>query len=57
MELQAAIEGFKALKQPCRVLLVSDSEYLINGLTKWIHGWKANEWSRSKKKFKPVAKH
>ena len=39
MELTAAIEGLNALKRPCRVTLSTDSRYVMDGLTKWIHGW------------------
>ncbi len=46
MELQAAIEGLKALKRPSKVVLFSDSRYLINGITTWIHSWKRNNWQR-----------
>lgn len=51
MELTAALEGLKALKasQRWRVHLVSDSEYLILGLTTWMPGWLANHWRRGKK--------
>lgn len=51
MELTAAIEGLRALKadRPRRVHLVSDSEYVIRGLTEWIAGWVANGWRRGKK--------
>jgi ribonuclease HI len=44
MEIRAAIEGFRALKEPCAVTVRTDSEYLKNGMTKWITGWKANDW-------------
>jgi ribonuclease HI len=44
MELQAAIEALKALKRPCEVILHTDSQYLRNGITKWIQGWKRNGW-------------
>jgi len=50
MELTAAIEGLRALKQPCDVEVVTDSEYLKNGITQWIHGWKRNGWKTSAKK-------
>src|ERR1700739_3567011 len=40
MEMMAAISGLEALKRPCRVRLYSDSQYLRDGITKWIHGWK-----------------
>jgi ribonuclease HI len=44
MELTAAIEALSALKRPCAVELHTDSEYLRNGITQWIHGWKRNGW-------------
>lgn len=50
MELTAAIEGLRALKEPCEVEIVTDSEYLKNGITQWIHGWKRNGWRKSDKK-------
>lgn len=50
MELRAALEGLKLLKQPCMVNLYSDSAYLINAFTKgWIDRWLANGWKTSKK--------
>ncbi|HTS77419.1 MAG TPA: ribonuclease HI [Bryobacteraceae bacterium] len=50
MELTAAIEGLSALKEPCQVEVVTDSEYLKNGITQWIHGWKRNGWKTAAKK-------
>jgi ribonuclease HI len=50
MELTAAIEGLKALKEPCEVVVVTDSEYLKNGITTWIHNWKRRNWTTSEKK-------
>lgn len=44
MELQAAIEGLAALKWPCAVQLHTDSTYVKNGITRWIHGWRAKGW-------------
>jgi ribonuclease HI len=44
MELRAAIEGLRALKRPCRVTVVTDSEYLRNGITSWIRTWQRNGW-------------
>jgi ribonuclease HI len=44
MELRAAIEALRALKQPCTVKIFTDSEYLRNGITAWIKGWKARGW-------------
>ena len=50
MELRAAIEGLRALREPCEVEVVTDSEYVKNGITKWIHGWKRNGWHTASKK-------
>ncbi|HEX4167306.1 MAG TPA: ribonuclease HI [Bryobacteraceae bacterium] len=49
MELAAAIEGLKRLKESCAVEIVTDSEYVKNGMTKWIHGWKRNNWRKADK--------
>lgn len=50
MELTAAVRGLQALKEACEVQVVTDSEYLKNGITQWIHGWKRNGWRTSTKK-------
>ena len=44
MEMTAVLEGFKALREPCNVTVELDSEYVKNGITKWIHGWSRNGW-------------
>lgn len=44
MELQAALEALSALNQPCAVEFHTDSNYLRDGITKWLHGWKRNGW-------------
>ncbi len=44
MELLAAIKALEALKRPCRVRLVTDSEYLKKGITEWLPRWKARGW-------------
>jgi len=44
MELMAAIKGLEALKRPCRVVLSTDSRYVMDGLTKWLAGWQRNGW-------------
>ena len=49
MELQAAIEALKALKKPSSITVVTDSKYVLNGITDWIHGWKKKGWKNSKK--------
>ena len=50
MELLAAIRGLEALKRPCRVTLHTDSMYVRDGITKWIHGWRLNGWRTSDRK-------
>ncbi len=50
MEVTAAIAALEALKRRCRVRLYSDSQYLRDGITKWIHGWKARGWRTADKK-------
>lgn len=50
MELMAAIQALEALKRPSKVRLVTDSIYVRDGVTKWIHGWKKNGWKTSAKK-------
>jgi ribonuclease HI len=50
MELMAAIAALEALKRPCTADLHTDSQYLREGITKWIHGWKRNGWRTSDKK-------
>lgn len=50
MELMAAIEALNALKKESRVLLHTDSKYVMDGVTKWIHGWKKNGWKTADKK-------
>ena len=50
MELTAAIEGLKALKEPCEVEVVTDSEYLKNGISKWVANWKRRNWMTVDKK-------
>ena len=50
MELLGAIRGLEALKRPCKVALCTDSIYVRDGITKWIHGWRRNGWKTSAKK-------
>jgi ribonuclease HI len=50
MEMAAAIEGLRALREPCEVEIVTDSEYLKKGITEWIHGWKRRRWLTAGKK-------
>jgi len=49
MELSAVIEGLAALTRPCRVVICTDSQYVKNGMEKWIHGWKKNGWKTASK--------
>ena len=53
MELMAAIAALQQLKRPCAVVLRTDSVYVRDGITKWIHGWQRNGWKTAAKK--PVA--
>jgi ribonuclease HI len=53
MEMMAAIMALESLKRPCHVILTTDSVYVRDGITKWIHAWKRNGWRTAAKK--PVA--
>lgn len=50
MEMMAAIAALEALKRPSQVRLTSDSTYLRDGITKWIHAWRAKGWKTAAKK-------
>jgi ribonuclease HI len=50
MELMAAIQALETLKRPVKVDLHTDSQYLRDGITKWIHGWRARGWLTADKK-------
>lgn len=50
MELMAAIMALEALKRPSKAALYTDSVYVRDGITKWIHGWKRNGWKTAAKK-------
>ena len=50
MELMGAISALEALKRPCEVEMHVDSQYVKDGITKWIHGWKKNGWKTADKK-------
>lgn len=52
MELQAVVKGLEALTRPCAVEVVTDSNYVVEGMKSWIHGWKKNGWKS--KDGKPV---
>ena len=49
MELTAIIQGLAALKRPCAVVIYTDSQYVKNGMEKWILGWKRNGWKTAAK--------
>ncbi|MEN2979879.1 ribonuclease HI [Tistrella bauzanensis] len=49
MELMAAIEALRALKRPTTIRIWTDSTYVRDGITKWIHGWKRNGWKTAAK--------
>lgn len=50
MELRAAIEGLRALKEPCEVEIVTDSEYLKKGVTEWLPRWKSRGWTTASRR-------
>ena len=50
MELMGAIAALESLKRPCKVEMHVDSNYVKDGITKWIHGWKRNGWKTADKK-------
>ena len=50
MELTAAIRGLEALKRPISATVHTDSQYVLKGISEWIHGWKRNGWKTSDKK-------
>ena len=51
MELTAAVEALRALKQPCAVEFYTDSQYLQRGITEWLPGWRARGWSRGRQEI------
>ena len=56
MELMAALIGIRALKGRCQVTVMSDSEYMVKGMTEWIHKWVENDWkTKSKTPVKNLA--
>lgn len=46
MALRSAIAGLEALTRPCDVTFTSDSQYLVRGMSEWVHGWKKRDWTR-----------
>lgn len=53
MEMTAVIKALEVLNQPCEIVLCTDSKYVIDGITKWVHGWQKKGWVNAAKK--PVA--
>ena len=49
MELTAAIKALEALIEPCDIRLHSDSKYVLDGITRWVHGWQKNGWKNASK--------
>jgi ribonuclease HI len=49
MELTAAIAALESLTRPCQVVLTTDSQYLVKGMTEWLAGWQKRGWINSKK--------
>ncbi|MDW6001605.1 ribonuclease HI [Vibrio mangrovi] len=50
MEMMAAVMALKSLKEPCHVILTTDSQYVRQGITQWIHNWKKKGWKTADKK-------
>ena len=50
MEMTAVIESLRNLKKPCELIITTDSKYVKNGITNWIHNWKKNGWKTANKK-------
>jgi len=50
MEMMAVIKALQQLKRPCKVRVVTDSNYLVKGMTQWIHGWVRRNWINSQKR-------
>lgn len=50
MELTAAIRALQAMKEPCEVVLHTDSKYVLDGITRWVIGWQRNGWKTAAKK-------
>ena len=50
MEMMAVIEALRLLKRPCKIIVTTDSQYVMKGMTLWIHGWIKKNWKNSQKK-------
>lgn len=56
MELTAVIQGLSTIKQPCVVRLYSDSEYVVEGIKRWMHNWALNGWKKNGDLWKEIYK-
>jgi ribonuclease HI len=50
MEIRAVIEALKSIKKPSEIIINTDSKYVMDGITKWINGWKKNGWRTAERK-------
>ena len=50
MEIRAVIEALKTIKKPAEIIIYTDSKYVMDGITKWINGWKKNGWRTADRK-------
>ena len=50
MEMMAVIEALRLLKRPCKIIVTTDSQYVMKGMTLWIHGWIKKNWKNAQKK-------
>jgi ribonuclease HI len=50
MELMAAVSALKLIKRPCKIQIITDSNYMVKGMTQWIHGWIKKNWINAQKK-------
>lgn len=50
MEMMAVIEALRLLKRPCKIIVTTDSQYVMKGMTLWIHGWIKKNWQNTQKK-------
>ena len=50
MEMKAVIEALKVLKEPCKVHIFTDSQYVLRGMTEWVRGWQLRGWKNAEKK-------
>ncbi|MCJ2377738.1 ribonuclease HI [Vibrio sp. ZSDZ34] len=50
MEMMAAVVALRSLKEPCQIVLTTDSQYVRQGITQWIHNWKKRNWKTADKK-------